>query len=66
MSEIHVVGLDLAKQIFQVHAITSESDVVARRSLRRSQVLTFFSKLPSCLVGMEACGVTLSPDCPRS
>lgn len=56
MSEIHVVGLDLAKQIFQVHAITSEGAVVVRRQLRRSQVLTFFSKLPSCLVGMEACG----------
>jgi transposase len=56
MSEIHVVGLDLAKQIFQVHAITSECAVVVRRQLRRSQVLTFFSKLPSCLVGMEACG----------
>ena len=56
MSQIHVVGLDLAKQIFQVHAIGSEGAVVVRRQLRRSQVLTFFSKLPSCLVGMEACG----------
>lgn len=56
MSQIHVVGLDLAKQIFQVHAISSEGAVVVKRQLRRSQVLTFFSKLPSCLVGMEACG----------
>jgi transposase len=56
MSQIHVVGLDLAKQVFQVHAITSEGAVVVRRQLRRSQVLTFFSELPSCLVGMEACG----------
>jgi transposase len=56
MSEIHVVGLDLAKQIFQVHTISSKGAVVLRRQLRRSQVLTFFSKLPSYLVGMEACG----------
>ena len=56
MSQINVVGRDLAKQVFQDHAITSEGAVVARRQLRCSQVLTFFSKLPSCLVGMEACG----------
>ena len=54
MSQIHIIGLDLAKQIFQVHAITSEGAVVMRRQLRRSQVLTFFTKLPSCLVGMES------------
>ncbi|MCI9882937.1 MULTISPECIES: hypothetical protein [Methylobacterium] len=45
MSEIHVVGLDLIKQIFQVHAISSEAAVVVKRQLRRSQVLTSF---PSC------------------
>src|SRR4051794_6838688 len=54
--QIHVVGLDLAKQVFQVHAITPDGSVTVRRSLRRSQVLLFFSKLPACLVGMEACG----------
>jgi transposase len=47
MSQIHIVGLDLAKQIFQVHAISPEGAVVGRRQLRRSQVLKFFSKLLS-------------------
>jgi len=56
MSQIHTVGLDLAKQVFQVHAITVDGGVVLKRQLRRSQVLTFFSKLSPCLVGMEACG----------
>ena len=56
MSQIHTVGLDLAKQVFQVHAITIEGVVVLKRQLRRSQVLTFFSKLSPCVVGMEACG----------
>lgn len=55
MSEIQVVALDLAKKVFHVHAITSKGAVYVKRQLRRSQMLTFFSKLPSCLVGMEAC-----------
>jgi transposase len=56
--EISTIGLDLAKSIFQVHAITDAGEVVVRKSLRRSQVLPFFAKLPPCLVGMEACGTS--------
>src|SRR3954466_7158624 len=56
--EITTVGLDLAKNVFQVHAIGSTGGVVARRSLRRAQVIPFFSKLPPCLIGMEACGTS--------
>lgn len=56
MSQIQVVGLDLAKQVFQVHAIAADGSVLVKRQLRRSQVLTFFSKLEPCLVGLEACG----------
>jgi transposase len=56
--EITIVGLDLAKNIFQVHAISSTGEVVVRRSLRRAQVAPFFSKLPRCLIGMEACGTS--------
>ena len=50
--EITTVGLDLAKNVFQVHAIGSTGGVVVRRSLRRAQVIPFFSKLPPCLIGM--------------
>jgi transposase len=56
VSQIQVVGRDLAKQVFQVHAIAADGSVVVKRQLRRSQVLTFFSKLAPRLVGLEACG----------
>jgi transposase len=52
---ITVVGLDLAKSVFQVHGIGDDGEVVARRKLSRSRVLTYFSKLAPCLVGTEAC-----------
>src|SRR4051794_40600207 len=56
--EITTVGLDLAKNVFQVHAIDNTGGVVVRRSLRRAQVIPFFSKLPPCLIGMEACATS--------
>jgi len=52
---ITVIGLDLAKSVFQVHGINAEEEVVVRRKLSRSRVLAYFSKLEPCLVGMEAC-----------
>ena len=55
---ITTVGLDLAKNVFQVHAVDSAGCVVARKALRRGQVLPFFAKLTPCLVGMEACGTS--------
>jgi transposase len=56
MEEMTIVGLDIAKQVFQVHGTTSDGRVVVRRSLRRSEVLRFFSKLSRCVVGLEASG----------
>jgi hypothetical protein len=56
MEKISTVGLDLAKSVFQVHAIAETGEVLVRRTLRRSQVLAFFSKLAPCHVGLEACG----------
>lgn len=56
--QIATVGLDLAKRIFQVHAVDASGEIVVRKALLRSQVLPFFSKLPSCLVGIEACGTS--------
>ena len=52
------LGLDLAKRIFRLHAVGASGDVVVRKALRRSQVLPFFTKLPPCLIGMEACGTS--------
>ena len=55
MSEITTIGLDLAKHVFQVHGIDAEGTTVLRRRLRRNQVLAFFSRVPRCVVGLEAC-----------
>ena len=56
MKKISAVGLDLAKAAFQVHAADERGHAVIRKSLRRGQVMEFFSQLPPCVVGMEACG----------
>ena len=53
--EIVTAGLDLAKNVFQVHAIGSDGEILVRRKLRCAEVIRFFSELPPCLVGMEAC-----------
>ena len=55
--QITTVGLDLAKSVFQVHAVDGDGNVV-RKALRRVQVLAFFKQTPPCLVGMEACGTS--------
>jgi len=55
MGEIATIGLDLAKNVFQVHGVDAEGKVLARRKLRRVEVLEFFAKVGPCLVGMEAC-----------
>ena len=54
MTKVTIVGLDLAKSVFQVHGADGEGRAVLRRKLLRGKVLAFFAGLPSCLVGMEA------------
>ncbi len=56
MSEIITVGLDLAKNVFQVHGADASGRAMLRRKLRRAQVLEFFGQLEPCTVAMEACG----------
>lgn len=56
MDKVSTIGLDLAKNVFQVHGVDEAEQVVVRRQLRRSEVNKFFAKLSPCLVGMEACG----------
>ena len=56
MEEISTVGIDLAKSVFQIHAIDAGGVVIVRRQLRRQQMMKFFEQLPPCLIGMEACG----------
>jgi transposase len=54
--KITTVGIDLAKNVFQVHAVDERGAVVLRKQLRRDQMSAFFANLPPCLIGMEACG----------
>jgi transposase len=58
MKEITTIGLDIAKNVFQVHAINEAAEVIIRRQLRRKQVLSFFGRLQPCLIGMEACATS--------
>lgn len=53
MKEVTIVGLDLAKRVFQVHGATADGGVAFRKKLSRGQLLAFFSSLPSCIVAME-------------
>jgi transposase len=55
MEQVSTIGLDLAKNVFQIHSLGKAGNVVVRKQLRRADVLRFFGGLPPCLVGMEAC-----------
>lgn len=50
------IGIDLAKQVFQVHGVDSHEHVACRKQLKRAQMLDFFRQLEPCLIAMEACG----------
>ena len=58
MNEVITMGVDLAKNVFQIHGVDAAGAVVIRRQLRRGQMLPFFKKQPPCLVGMEACATS--------
>jgi transposase len=55
MEKVSTIGLDLAKNVFQVHGVDDAGQVVVRRKLRRSDVEAFFRQLPPVTIGMEAC-----------
>ena len=54
--EIRTVGIDLAKNVFQIHGMNERGKPLLRKQLKRDQVVVFFANLPPCLIGMEACG----------
>lgn len=53
---IRTIGLDLAKNVFQVHGVNEQGKAVLRKTLRRGDVISFFANRPPCLIGLEACG----------
>jgi hypothetical protein len=58
MNEVTIVGVDLAKRVFQVHGAAADGAVVFRKKLTRTQFLAFLGKLPACTVAMEACATS--------
>ena len=58
MGNVRVIGLDLAKNVFQVHGVDGDGAVVLRQRLTRARLLKLFGKLPPCLVGIEACATS--------
>src|SRR5271169_3604360 len=56
--QIATIGLDIAKNVFQIHGIDAAEKVIVRKQLRRGQVMAFFEALAPCLVGMEACATS--------
>ena len=56
MEKITVIGLDLAKNVFQVHGADAQGKKLLSKQFKRAEVLGFFARLPACRVGMEACG----------
>jgi transposase len=65
--EASTIGLDLAKNVFQILGVDASGRIVIRKAIRRSQVLPLFAKLSPCLVGIEACGTSYqSFSTPRS
>ncbi len=56
MKEITMIGLDLAKNVIQVHGTDERGRTVLKKQLRRNGAAAFFAQLPACVVGMEACG----------
>jgi len=56
--QVTTIGIDLAKHVFQVHGVDAAGGVIVRRKLRRSEVISFFAKLPSTVIGLEACATS--------
>lgn len=56
MNNLSVIGIDLAKQVFQLHGLDQEGRSILKKKLSRHQMLRFFAQIPPCLIGMEACG----------
>jgi hypothetical protein len=54
--KITTIGMDLAKTVFQIHGVDEHGKVAVRKKLKRAEVLNYYANLPSCLIGMKACG----------
>ncbi len=58
MSDVRIIGLDIAKSVFQLHGVDGDGAIVLQKRLTRARLLPFFEKLPPCLIGIEACATS--------
>lgn len=58
MKNVSVLGIDLAKDIYQLHGVDSDGNITLKRKLRRNKLKEYIQSLPSCLIGIEACGAS--------
>ena len=56
--DMTILGIDIAKSVFQLHGIDADGAVVAQKKLRRGAVLNFLGKVGPCLIGMKACATS--------
>lgn len=56
MSQVSIIGLDIAKHVFQAHGVDSSGQAVLRKKIGRAKLLPFFAARPHCRVVLEACG----------
>jgi transposase len=54
--KITTIGIDLAKSVFQIHGVDGHGKTLLKKQIKRSEMAMFFSNIPPCLIGMEACG----------
>jgi len=54
--KVTTIGIDLAKNVFQIHGVDKEGKSVLKKQIKRDQLVQFFANLAPCLIGMEACG----------
>ena len=54
--KVTTLGIDLAKNVFQLHGVNEYGKTILKKQLKRDQMAAFFVNLPACLIGMEACG----------
>lgn len=53
---VTTIGIELAKNVFQLHGVDAGGKTSLRRSIKRSELTRYLSNLPPCVIGMEACG----------
>jgi len=60
MTEVSTIGVDLAKNVFQIHGAHADESVAFRKKINRAQFLSFLAQQPRCVVAMEACATAHS------